>query len=104
LFANEVRPLGEHVALLLGLRDACDLKCLEPARLFYLPRVRDAEENVFQYAAEDGEAVDVDALLFRAATIRRASHEGAQRQIAAASSEEEADVIGAFNRRWSPAE
>ncbi|MDP2810724.1 MAG: hypothetical protein Q8O34_11300 [Rhodocyclaceae bacterium] len=38
LLAAEVRPLALHVAGLLGLADCVDTACMEPARLFYLPR------------------------------------------------------------------
>lgn len=104
LQANEVRPLGEHVALLLGLRDSCDLKCLEPARLFYLPRLRSAEDITFQCAELEGAALDVDALLSNIAAIHSCEEQAASRRANAPVNADANDVIGAFNRRWSPAE
>lgn len=103
LEAHEVRPVGEHVALLLGIRDACDLKCIEPARLFYLPRMPDAEINTFLFADVDGAALDVDALLTDIAAVLRGQEVAALRAAGPVDADAD-DVIGAFNRRWSPVE
>lgn len=63
LDAAELRPLGLHVADLLGIRDCVDVGCLEPARLFYLPRCPADRLNAFRYEILLGQPIDVDLLL-----------------------------------------
>lgn len=101
LARGEVRLIGEHVALLLGVHDACDLKCLEPARLLYLPRIRSADAE-FMAACVEGRAVDVDSLMAGAKAASAPPSDGAQTRRSGAHST--ADVIGAFNVRWLPDE
>lgn len=65
----EVKPLGLHVAGLLGISDCIDTGCLDPARLFYLPRCPADRKDLFQHAEVKGDALPVDALLADAAKI-----------------------------------
>ena len=69
---GEVRPLGLHVASLLGIADATDAKALEPARLFYLPRAPRDRLQVFAHRTVEGAPLDVDALLKEATRAREA--------------------------------
>lgn len=101
LAPSEVRPLGEHVALLLGVHDACDLKCLEPARLLYLPRIRERSAD-FRAGKVRGAPLDVDALL--AAARATSAIPDTPQSHTRVPQEGAADVIGAFNARWSPGE
>ena len=70
--AAEVRPLGLHVAATLGINDCVDTSCLEPARLFYLPRCPPERRALFRHADTQGEALDVDALFAEAARMNEA--------------------------------
>lgn len=60
---DEVKPLGLHVARLLGIGDAFDAGCLEPARLYYLPRCPADREHLAETAVVEGQPLDVDAML-----------------------------------------
>lgn len=60
---NEIKPLGLHVASLLGIGDCIDAGCLEPARLFYLPRCPAERLADFRHFVIEGSPLDVDALL-----------------------------------------
>lgn len=71
LKAGEIKPLGLHVAELLGLTNCVDTGCLEAARLFYLPRCSADRMNLFFHATIEGEALDVDQLLNEAAKNAR---------------------------------
>jgi len=62
----EIRPLGEHVARVLGIAEACDLKCLEPARLLFLPRCAPESLALFEHGRCEGEPLPVDAMLTHA--------------------------------------
>ncbi|MDO9227087.1 MAG: YfjI family protein [Pseudomonadota bacterium] len=66
----EIKPLGLHVARLLGISDCIDAGCLEPARLYYLPRCHAERLADFQHADVDGVPLDVEALL--SAALREA--------------------------------
>lgn len=72
LAAAEVKPLGLHVAGLLGLSDCIDAACLEPARLFYLPRSPAERIKLFRHAVIEGLPLPVDTLLSDAAMIEEA--------------------------------
>lgn len=62
----EIKPLGLAVVSMLGLSDCTDTKCLEPARLFFLPRCPEERAHLAQSAVLDGEVLDVDAILSQA--------------------------------------
>ena len=59
----EVRPLGLHVAQSLGILDCIDKACLEPARLFYLPRAPEERLCLFEHGQAEGGPLPVDKLL-----------------------------------------
>lgn len=88
---DEIRPLALHVAALLGLSECVDTSCMEPARLFYLPKVPAERLNLAQSAVIEGEALNVDALL----TEARAMDAPVRRQ----SGGETGRVIQAFNEQ-----
>ena len=62
----EIKPLGLAVVALLGLQDCTDTGCLEPARLFFMPRYPVERAHLAQSAVIDGEVLDVDAILSQA--------------------------------------
>ena len=62
----EIKPLGLTVIAMLGLSDCTDTQCLEPARLFFLPRCPEERAHLAQCAVLDGEVMDVDAILSQA--------------------------------------
>jgi len=66
ILPHEIKPVGLAVAAMLGLSDCTDTKCLEPARLFFLPRCPEERAHLQQSAVLDGEVLDVDALLSQA--------------------------------------
>jgi RecA-family ATPase len=66
ILPHEIKPGGLAVAAMLGLSDCTDTKCLEPARLFFLPRCPEERAHLQQSAVLDGEVLDVDALLSQA--------------------------------------
>ena len=72
LAAGEIKPLGLHVAALLGISDCIDTSCLEPARLFYLPRCPAERKDQFRHAELQGEPLPVDELLAEVAKIAEA--------------------------------
>lgn len=72
LTPTEVKPLGLYVAGLIGISDCIDAACLEPARLFYLPRCPAERKSLFRHAATEGEPLPVDELLTKAAAINQA--------------------------------
>lgn len=90
ILPDEVKPLGLHVARLLGLADAFDAACLEPARLYYLPRCPAEREHLAEHAIVEGRPLDVDAML-SAARAATAPPPGRSKGTEAAS------VIDAFN-------
>ena len=93
--AAEVRPLGLHVAAALGISDCIDTSCLEPARLFYLPRCPAERLALFRPADTQGEALDVDALFAEAARMNEAIKSPPKPRTAADFGGE--SVIDAFN-------
>ncbi|NEV60318.1 DUF3987 domain-containing protein [Thiorhodococcus minor] len=68
----ELRPLGLHVAMLLGLSACLDTQCLEPARLYYLPRCPPQRQADFRHHLLAGELLPVDSLLAQARQITAA--------------------------------
>lgn len=66
ILPHEIKPLGLAVVAMLGLGDCIDTKCLEPARLFFLPRCPEERAHLAQSAVLDGEVLDVDAILSQA--------------------------------------
>jgi putative DNA primase/helicase len=68
----ELKPLALHVAGMLGLSDCVDTSCMEPARLFYLPRCTADRTALFRHASVDGNPIDVEALLAEVKQIEQA--------------------------------
>ena len=66
---TELKPLGSHVANLLGLSDCYDKGALEPARFFYLPRRPADSLDKFIHVDVEGEALPVDELLVEAQRV-----------------------------------
>ncbi len=62
----EIKPLGLAVVAMLGVSDCTDTKCLEPARLFFLPRCPEERLYLAQNVVLDGDVLDVDSLLAQA--------------------------------------
>ena len=60
---DELRPLGLHVAGLLGLDAVADKAALEPARLYYRPRCPESALCDARSASIDGQPLAVDAML-----------------------------------------
>jgi hypothetical protein len=85
----EVKPLGLHVASVLGFADALDVGCLEPARLYYGARCPEERLRLAKHAVVEGEPLDVDAML-RDASVAEAGPP-------APSYDGGGDVIKAFN-------
>jgi putative DNA primase/helicase len=87
----EVKPLGLHVAAILGIGDCIDTGCLEPARLFYLPRCSVDRKDLFRHAETQGVALPVDELLAQTAQIDDAQKSAPRR------TGQSGNVIEAFN-------
>jgi P4 family phage/plasmid primase-like protien len=90
---DEVKPLGDHVAGILGIADCFDRGAVEPARLFYFPRVPEARLGAFEFHQGNGEPLDVDALLGEAQRVQQAMQKS--RHVKPATGE--GSVIEAFN-------
>ncbi len=90
---KELRPLALHVASLIGVSDCVDTSCMEPARLYYLPRCPAERVELFQCSAVEGDPLDVDELLNDARKIE-AAHQAARSR---RHGERSASVIDAFN-------
>ena len=90
---DEVRPLGHHVASVLGISDAVDSAALAPERLFYLPRTPECRRDAFEFHSAEGESLDVDALLNEARRAEKALETAARTRTVQRSG----DVIRAFN-------
>jgi RecA-family ATPase len=69
---KELRTLGLHVAALLGISDCIDKKALEPARLYYLPRVPEDRLTDFRSFKIGTKPLPADQLLAEAAKIEKA--------------------------------
>lgn len=94
LKVTELKLLGLHVAGLLGIGDCADTACLEPARLFFLPRCPDeASKKLYRCAVTAGVPLPVDALLVDAQRIEAASAAALSTHRPPATN----SVIGAFN-------
>lgn len=90
----ELKPLGLHLAGLLGISDCIDKGALEPARLFYAPRSpTDERKQQYRHAVIEGEPLAVDDLLNEARKIEAAQKSALARRHPPAS----ASVIDAFN-------
>lgn len=69
----ELKPLGLHVARLLGISECFDAACLDAARLFYLPRCPSEErKQLYRHAVLDGDSMPVDDLLSEMGLIEKA--------------------------------
>lgn len=66
ILPSEIKPLGLAVVAMLGLSACTDTKCLEPARLFYLPRCPAERLHLAQSVVLDGDTLDVDRVLNQA--------------------------------------
>jgi hypothetical protein len=93
LTPDEVKPLGLHIAALIGIGDCIDAACLEPARLFYLPRCPADRESLFRHAATEGDPLPVDELLTKTAAIDQAQKSA----MAGRRTGQSGNVIQAFN-------
>lgn len=91
LLPAEVRLFGLYVLSLLGLGDCADLGCLEPARLFYLPRVPAERRHQFEHHLIEGNPLDVDTL------FAEAQRESAAARANPSHPPRTGKVIGAFN-------
>lgn len=90
----ELKPLGLHVAGLLGIADCIDTNALEPARLFYAPRCPTKERRqLYRHAVIAGEPLEVDALLAEARKIEAAQKSALARR----RSGQSGSVIQSFN-------
>ena len=94
LSCDEIGPLGRHVAGLLGIADCLDGGCLEPARLYYLPRCPAERRHLFHHAVIEGEPLPVDSLLLEARQAEAALSASLARRLGAQSG----GAIDAFNR------
>jgi hypothetical protein len=89
----EVKPIGLHVAALLGISDCTDTGAIEPARLFYLPRCPADRKDLFRHAGTNGDPLPVDNLLAEAAKIDQAKKSAT----ATRRTGQSGNVIQAFN-------
>lgn len=91
---HELKLLGSYVIGSLGLADCADSGCLDPSRLFYMPRCPNEERKLQYYHARvRGQRLDVDALLLEAER-EQAAQETLQTQRRATVN---GSVIDAFN-------
>lgn len=66
---GEVKPLAMHVARLLGVADSVDTGCMEPVRLFYLPRCPADWRHLAESRIVEGRPLPVDELLSAAVAL-----------------------------------
>ena len=59
---TEIRGLGLEVILLLKIDHCTDTACLEPARLFYLPRCPKGKKELFEHYQVGGELLNTDEI------------------------------------------
>ena len=94
LLPKELKPLGLHVAGLIGIADCFDAPCLDPARLFYTPRCPTQErKQLYRQALAKGEPLDVDKMLKEVKLIEAAQKSKSAKQYLP----ETKSVIAAFN-------
>ncbi|RUQ34971.1 MAG: hypothetical protein EKK69_15200, partial [Candidatus Competibacteraceae bacterium] len=93
LLPSELKKLGLHVAAVLGISDCVDTACLDPARLFYLPRCPADRVDLYVFGSSDGESLDVDLLLADAQRIEAARKAATDKRTAGRTG----SVIQAFN-------
>lgn len=93
--AAELRPLGLHLAALLGIAECVDTGCLEPARLYYLPRCPTERQHLAESVEVKGQPLDVDAVL--AATAAVAAPPPAPPAASSGAAMRGGSVIEAFN-------
>jgi hypothetical protein len=93
---DEIKPLGLHVASLLGIDDSLDSRCLEGSRFFFLPRCPADRFELFRHAEVLGEPIDVPAML---AQIKREAE--ALKAASKPNSGNSGSVIVAFNDAYS---
>lgn len=89
----EIKFFGLHVAGLIGIGDCFDSACLEPARLFYLPRCPAERLPLFRHGVTEGDPLPVDDLLTEARKIEAAQKSALTRRHGGQSG----NVIQAFN-------
>jgi hypothetical protein len=70
---HEIKQLGPHFGHLLGISQFVDSSCLEPARLFFLPRCPAERISDFVFKMGDGIPIDVDAMLAEEAQLKTAA-------------------------------
>ena len=95
LARHELRPLGLHVAALLGVAECFDHGALEPARLYFLPRCPAERLPLFEHDRTDGKPLQVDDLLSEARRAQGAVQASVRRRREQAGGGER--VIDAFN-------
>ena len=98
LSCQELRPLALHVALLLGVADVVDTSCMEPARLYYLPRCPVGRLELAEHANLFGIPLDVDELLANAAALAQPAPMRSSKQ------SKSTHVIEAFNGKCDAGE
>jgi hypothetical protein len=96
---HEVKLLAHHVAGMLGLSDCVDTACMEPARLYFMPRCPADRSEQFRHEAFEGALLDVDALLNE---IRRDVAALTQAKAKQQRDSNKPSVIDAFNATYSP--
>ncbi|MDE2342624.1 MAG: DnaB-like helicase C-terminal domain-containing protein [Betaproteobacteria bacterium] len=97
---HEVRLLGLHAAHLLGLSEFVDKSCLEPARLFYLPRCTAENLKDFVFLSGEGSTIDVDGMLDEAQKLVFAADSAPSKKAHSKSSA--GSVIDKFNDLNTP--
>ena len=93
--SHEIKTLAMQVALQLGINDCVDTSCMEPARLYYLPRAPKARVELFRFAEIHGKPIDVEEVLSRAKTVEVATKTAIKQKSSLDFGE---NIIEAFNR------
>jgi putative DNA primase/helicase len=91
---DEIKSLGLHIAGKLGIADCIDKGCLEPARLYYLPRCPAERLADFRHAVIEGSPLDVDKLLLE---VRR-ENDALKKATNKTQGQKSTSVIEAFNQ------
>ena len=68
----ELRPLGHHVASMLGLSDCLHEEAVDPSSFYDLPRMHESRLGAFRFASGEGKPLDVDVLLTEARRSEKA--------------------------------